>query len=92
MVKKGRKIKENSWFRKCVEGKNSEWGWVPINWKGWIALILLVGVNVVAANYFEINNLVMDSWSKFGVVFLVSIFVFIMIARRKTLGVRVGKK
>ena len=92
MAKKKKKSDGNPWFRKSVEKKNVEWGWVPLNWKGWVALILLVGVNVFAANYFQINKLFLDSWSRFGVVFLVSLFVFIMLARRKTLGVKVKKK
>ena len=90
MVKK--KKVDGSWFRRCEEMEGAEWGWVPVNWKGWISLILLVVVNVFAANYFQINNLVLISWSKFGVVFFVSLFVFIMVARRKTLGVKVRKK
>ena len=92
MVKRKKKGEENFWFKKCVEAKGAEWGWVPVNWRGWIALILLVGVNVFAANYFQINKLVLDSWSKFGVVFLVSLFVFIMVARTKTRGVKVRKR
>ena len=88
MVKKKKKSGDNSWFKKSVEKKDVEWGWVPINWKGWVALVLLVGVNVFAANYFKINKLLFGSWSRFGIVFLVSLFVFIMIARRKTLRIK----
>lgn len=91
MVKKESKKKEDFWFRKCSEAKDSEWDWMPINLKGWIALFLLVGINVFAANYFQINELFTSSWSKFGVVFLVSLFVFIMVARRKTKGVRIKR-
>ncbi|MFH1238087.1 MAG: hypothetical protein ABIH79_02610 [archaeon] len=92
MVNRKIKKKEGMWFRKVIESKSAEWGWVPINWKGWVSLILLVGSNVFAANYFQINKLVVSSWSKFGVVFLVSLFVFIMIARHKTRGVKVKRK
>ncbi|MCK5321213.1 hypothetical protein KAJ38_01420 [Candidatus Pacearchaeota archaeon] len=91
MVKRKKSV-EDFWFRKSVESKSAGWGWIPINWKGQIALGLLVGVNVLAANYLQISKLVINSWSKFGVVFLISLFVFIMIARRKTQGVKVKKK
>ena len=64
--------------------KKSDWGFIPINWKGWIALILLVGINVFAANYFEISKLNVDSFLKMGVVFLLSIFVFIEVAKKKS--------
>ena len=92
MVKVKKKSVEDFWFRKCVESKNAEWGWIPINWKGWVALTLLVGINVFAANYFQINKPVVDSWFRFGVVFLISLFVFVMVARRKTFGIKVKKK
>ena len=55
-----------------------------MNWKGWVALILLILINVFAANYFELNRLVIDSWLGFGVVFFLSVLVFVLIARRKT--------
>ncbi len=91
MVKK-KKISENVWFKKCIEMKSSEWGWVPINWKGWVALALLIGVNVFAANYFQISEPIINSWLKFGIVFLVSLFVFITIAQRKTQNVKAKKR
>ncbi|MCK5449609.1 hypothetical protein KAI32_01985 [Candidatus Pacearchaeota archaeon] len=91
MKKKKDEKKDDFWFRKSVDSKSVDWDWVPVNWKGGVSLFLLVGINVFAANYFQINELVMSSWSKFGVVFLVSLFVFIMIARRKTRGVKVKK-
>jgi len=69
------------WFRK---GEGKAWGFVPINWKGWVALILLVGLNVFAADYFNLNNLVLDSYLRMGVVFLLSVFVFIEIAKKKS--------
>jgi len=85
----GEKMKKNPWFRKRVEiGNAPGWGWIPINWRGWIALILLIGLNVFAANYFRLNKLVLENWISFGVVFLLSLFVFIMIAQRKTRGVK----
>jgi len=79
MVKK----KKSLWFVERAEHKDG-WSFVPINWKGWVALILLVGVNVFAANYFELNNFVFDGWAKMGVVFCLSIVVFVLIARKKT--------
>lgn len=72
------------WFR-TRKGSGSDWGFVPINWKGWTALILLVGLNIFAANYFNLNEIVLDSYLRMGVVFLLSVFVFIEIAKRKTL-------
>ena len=92
MAKKKRaskmKVSEDSWFRKRTENSEEIWGFIPVNWKGWVALILLIGVNVFAVNYFDVMNVEFREVSKFLVVFLLSIFVFIMIARRKTLGVK----
>jgi len=81
MVKK--KKSKNPWFVERVGHKES-WSFMPMNWKGWVALILLILVNVFAANYFELNNLVFDGWAKMGVVFCLSILVFILISRKKT--------
>ena len=79
MVKK----KKNPWFIERV-GHKDGWSFVPMNWKGWVALILLVLINVFAANYFELNGLLFDNWAKMGVVFCLSLLVFILIARKKT--------
>lgn len=84
MVRKKR-VSKNPWFRRR-SGSEDGWGVVPINWKGYVALILLVGINAFAANYFNLNSLVLDSYLRMGVVFLLSIFVFIEIAKRKTMG------
>ncbi len=83
--KKTKKVKiRNPWFRKRAGNLKDKWGFIPINWKGWVALILLIGVNVFAANYFNLNKLVLDSYLKMGVIFLLSIFVFVKIAKKKT--------
>ena len=78
---------ERAWFEKRV-GSKDRWGFVPINWKGWVALILLVWINVFAANFFKLEELVLDNYLKMGVVFLLSIFVFIEFAKKKTKGVK----
>jgi hypothetical protein len=78
------RVVKNPWFMKMPGSKRHEWGFIPINWKGAIALTLLIGINIFAANYFNLNILSFDNWSKFGVVFLLSFFVFIEIAMRKT--------
>jgi len=89
MVKK--KVNKNSWFKKRVGASHHKWGFIPINWKGWAALILLVGVNVFSAQYFDVMNVSFVEVSKFLVVLLLSLVIFILIAKRKTEGV-VGKK
>ena len=89
--KKVKKCVKNSWFRRKEGNIKSGWGFIPVSWKGWIALFLLVGVNVFSAQYFSLNVLDRGNWSKFGGVFLLSLVVFILIAKRKTEGV-VGKK
>ena len=85
MVKKKvkKKVNRNPWF-KLRDGSSDGWGFIPINWKGWVALILLIGLNIFAANYFGLNELVLDNYLSMGVVFLLSIFVFIEIAKHKT--------
>ena len=81
---KKKSVVKNPWFRKRRGNFKDGWGFIPINWKGFVALILLFAVNVFAANYFDLNELVLDSYLKMGVVFLLSIFVFIEVARKKT--------
>jgi len=49
-------------------------------------------VNVFAAMYFNLDVLEGRRWAKFGVVFLLSILVFILIAKNKTRGISVSKK
>ena len=75
-------VSKNYWFRKKagVELKKGSWGFIPINWKGWTALMLLVIVNVFATLYLGLNVLEGKRWAKFGIVFLLSILVFILIA------------
>ena len=87
---KGRKkkVSKNPWFRKRAANLKGDWGFIPINWKGSVALILLVGLNVFAANYFNLNELIMDNYLKMGVVFLLSVFVFIEFAKKKTKGAK----
>ena len=87
-VKKKVKVSGGPWFRKRAGAIRSQWGFIPINWKGRIALILLIGINVFAANYFNITNVPFKEVSKFLVVFFFSITVFILIARRKTASVK----
>ena len=81
-------MNRNVWFRRRVGSLKDGWGFIPINWKGFAALVLLIGLNVFAANYFNLNELVLDNYLSMGVVFLLSIFVFIEIAKHKTAGVK----
>ena len=86
MVKKRAKKRARRgffWFRVRKDSRD-EWGFIPINWKGWVALILVIGLNVFAANYFNLNKIVLDNYLRMGVVFLLSVFIFIEIAKEKT--------
>jgi hypothetical protein len=73
------------WFRERLGGK-AGWSFIPLNWKGCVTLFILVALNLFSAFYFEVNYLILDNWLKMGVVFFLSIFVFIEIAKRKTRG------
>ena len=77
------RIVKNPWF-KTINPKHT-WGFVPINWKGGIVLFLLIGFNVFAAKYFNLNYLTFDNWSSFTIVFLLSMAMFIIISKRKTI-------
>ena len=85
MVKR-KGVSKNPWFRRREGASKDNWGFIPINWKGWIALILLIGINVFASNYFDVMNFSFVEASKFLVVFLLSISVFILVAEKKTRG------
>ena len=84
-------VSKNPWFRKREGTLKKGWGFVPINIKGWVALGLLIIVNVFAANYFDIMNAPFEDVSKFLIVFLLSLAIFILFAKRRTKGVKVPK-
>ena len=88
MVKKKKAVKKSdkNWFKKRKQRGNSDWDFVPVNWKGWVALVFLIAINVFAANYFDVMSVSFREISKFLVVFLLSISVFVLVARRKTSG------
>ncbi len=88
MRKTNKKPRNNPWFRRPKKDLKAKWGFIPINFKGWIALILLIAINAFASNYFQLNNIVLNNYLKMGVVFLLSLFVFIEFARKKTAGVK----
>ncbi len=81
---------KNPWFRKGAgaELKKGSWGFIPINLKGWLSFALLTILNVFAALYLGINILEWKRLSKFIIVFLLSMLVFILIAKRKTMGIK----
>ena len=81
---------KNPWFRKRegADLKKGSWGFIPINWNGWLALALLIIVNVFAALSLGVNIIEWKRWSKFIIIFLLSLLVFILIAKNKTLGVK----
>ena len=81
-------MKGEPWFRRRSTNLKGRWGFIPINLKGWVALILLFGVNVFAGYYFDLNIFVLDNYLKMGVVFLLSIFIFTEFAKRMTKGVK----
>ena len=89
VIKKRKIMAKKPWFKTLSE-KHS-WGFIPVNWQGWVSLSLLVLINVFSANYFRFGSN-FDNWSKFGVVFLLSVFVFIEISRTRTEVVKNGKK
>lgn len=88
MARKIKKSVKNPWFRKRDGNLKDGWGFIPINFKGWIALLLLVGLNVFAAQYFSLNEFIFNNWLKFGVVFFLSFAVFVIAAKRKTKDVK----
>lgn len=77
---RARKAPKNPWF---MEG-SGDWNWVPLNWKGGIALFLLFFLNIFSAQYFRIIDFGIDGFLKFLTVFFISMFVFIMFAKKKT--------
>ena len=88
-MRKKKRLPKNPWFKRREGNIKSGWGFFPVDVRGWIALILLVGVNVFAAQYFDVMNSSFKEVSKFLVVFLLSLVVFILIAKKKTKGVKV---
>lgn len=85
---KKKSVNKNPWFKRREGNLKAGWGFGPINWKGWVALILLIVLNVFSANYFDVMNAPFKDVSRFLVVFLLSIAIFVLIAKRKTAGVK----
>ncbi len=77
------KVSKSAWFKER-KGYKRGWSFVPINWKGWITLLLLIGLNIFSANYFDVMNSPFREVSKFLVVFLFSLVIFILIAKNRT--------
>ncbi len=75
-----------NWFVRSSFYPKSKWGFIPKNWRGTLALVSLVGINVFAANYLKFTENTLDYVLKFGVVFFLSIFIFVEIAKHKTQG------
>ena len=78
------KVASCPWFRRRDIKSKDEWGFTPVNWKGGVTLFLLFALNIFAANYFNLQEFVVDNYLKMGVVFFLSLFVFIEIAKKKT--------
>jgi hypothetical protein len=59
---------------------------VPISWQGYVTLILFLLLNFYSVFYFKIPFGSIDDTLGFFVVLLLSSFVFLVIARKKTRG------
>lgn len=90
VIKKRRIVAKKPWFKTLSE-KHS-WGFIPISFEGIICLTVLIFLNVFAGNYFNLKVLSGDNWLRFGVVFFLSFFIFIMISRRRTKVINDKKK
>ena len=80
-ITKINKSTNHYWFK---ANKGSDWGIIPLNWKGYLALILILAVNIFGAQYFRLNYDNIDGLFKYLVVFLLSLFVFIQFSLRKS--------
>ncbi|MFA5061161.1 MAG: hypothetical protein WC494_02510 [Candidatus Pacearchaeota archaeon] len=82
---KSQKIKNKKyWFRKdkgFVLSKR-----VPVSWEGYLVLFALLAINFFSVFYFKLPYTNFDSYIRFIVVLLLSVFVFIVISKKKTRG------
>lgn len=88
-VKKSEKNKKriglrNPWFKRH-KGFFAN-GYTPITWQGYLFLILFLALNFYSVFYFKIPFGNFDEYIKFFVVLLLSIFVFLIVAKKKTVG------
>lgn len=74
------------WFRKRRGLFSSDlgWGWVPISWEGYLAVGLLLLINFLSVFYFNLILGQAQSIIKFLSVFFLSVFIFSVIAIKKT--------
>ena len=80
---------KNPWFRKRTN--KDSWGIVPINYKGRLSFAILIFINIFSAWSLDIMNASWKEVNKFLVVFLLSLFVFIEVAKNNTKGLRRGR-
>ena len=74
------------WFRKRrgLFSPDLGWGWVPITWQGYLAVLLLIVVNVFSVFYFDLALGGSDSVIKFLTVLALSLLVFSLFAIKRT--------
>jgi hypothetical protein len=79
---------ENFWFRKRrgLFSPDLGYGWIPITWQGYIAVLLLIAVNAFSVFYFGLVSGEEESVLKSLTVFALSLLAFVIIAMNKTRG------
>ena len=60
------------------------WGYIPINWKGVIAYIMLFALIILSAIYFQLFTEESSNGIKFLISFILLIIIFSFIANKKT--------
>ena len=73
---------KNPWFKKnnglILNGR------IPINWRGWVVLIAFLTLNFYNVFYFHVPYGSLNDHFGFLGVLLLSIFIFLLIAIKKT--------
>lgn len=74
------------WFRarKGLKSKDFGWGYIPISWEGVAAYIVLIGLLILAAVYFNVIHATFTQGILFLVAIIVLLIIFALIAKSKT--------
>jgi len=81
---KSRGVPKDPWFKRRIP--SDKWGIIPINYKGVFSFVILILINIFASWHFDIMNAPWSEVNKYLIVFLLSLFVFIEVAKNNTKG------
>jgi hypothetical protein len=74
------------WFRKRegLKSKDLGWGYMPISWEGYLAVIVLIGLIIVAFFIFNLVDAKVWQGIGFAITVIILIIGFVFFAKSRT--------